>query len=105
MADTIDFIATKGYTLAAVYTYSDGSTQPASDAAWSVDSAAVTLSAASGATVEVDGIDAKDGSLTVTNWTVTGQGFTATGEIDVQATSAPVPTITGISVTSVAVPV
>ena len=104
MANTIDFITTKGFTLAAVYTLSDGTTEPATDAVWSVDSAAVSLSAASGATVDLDGIDAKDGSLAITNWTVTGQGFTATGEIDVQATSVPVPTVTGISVTSTAVP-
>jgi hypothetical protein len=99
VADTIVPGQTKD-TLTATYTLSDGSTRPADDAVWSEDNAAAaSLSATSGASIDVTGIDLADGSLAVENVTASGSGFTASLEVDVQM-SVPAPTVTGISIAS-----
>jgi adenine deaminase len=99
MADTIQPGLTR-VTLTATYTLSDGSTKAADDATWTEDNAAVaSFSAASGAVVDVIGIDLADGSLAVDNVTASGSGFTATAEVDVQM-SVPMPTVVGIAISS-----
>ena len=89
-------------TLTATYTMSDGSSRPADDASWSEanDPAdAATPDTLSGAVVVVTGNDRADGSLTAVVYTAAGSGFTASVEIDVQA-SVPAPTVTGLTITT-----
>lgn len=96
MADTLTK-ATPRDTLTAVYTHASGATSPADDAVWSLDNTAVaSLSATSGASVDETMVDASDGKLTPTTVTVSGGGFTASIEVDVQASDP----ITGIAIST-----
>ncbi len=97
MADVITPGQTKD-TLSAFYTLSDGSTRAADDATWTDNGTGVAnLSTTTGPTVDVLGTDLANGSLTPVVVTVSGGGFTAEFEVDIQATP---PAVTGLSVTS-----
>lgn len=83
--------------LTAVYTWSNGTTTPATDAVWAIDRVDAATLVANGATATETAIDLVNGELVATQVTASGAGFTsAPFEVDVQMSSAP--TITGIEV-------